>query len=228
MEFLSFGPWLWWCRCAFLGELAGCRRALVLGDGDGRFTARLLRTNSAVAIDAVDSSPAMVRALTRRAGPQAASRLRTYCADARCWQPAAPSNIVPNPPPYDLIVTHFLLDCLTTEEIQALAARLRGSASSSPLWLVSEFAVPPGGFARLLARPLVAGLYWSFGKLTGLAVRTLPNHAAALCASGFTLQKSRVWLGGLLCSELWSAGQPDPVQNPASSRSKPAGLVTKC
>ena len=45
MELVTFGPWLQRCRCAFLGELAGCRRAAVLGDGDGRFSAQLLRVN---------------------------------------------------------------------------------------------------------------------------------------------------------------------------------------
>jgi hypothetical protein len=41
MELVSFGPWLCWCRCAFVGEVSACRYALILGDGDGRFTARL-------------------------------------------------------------------------------------------------------------------------------------------------------------------------------------------
>ena len=86
MELASFGPWLWWCRCTFLDSLPGCRRALVIGDGDGRFTARLLRANPAVQIDAVDASTAMLASLLRRAGSDT-YRVRTYCADARQWQP---------------------------------------------------------------------------------------------------------------------------------------------
>src|SRR6185437_1080687 len=45
MEWLSFGPYLSRCRRAFLPQLRDARRALVLGDGDGRFTAALLRRN---------------------------------------------------------------------------------------------------------------------------------------------------------------------------------------
>jgi hypothetical protein len=86
MELVSFGPWLRWCRCAFLGDLLTCRRAVVLGDGDRRFTAWLLKANPAVQIDAIDASSAMLQSLVRRAGPHA-GRIRTQVADARGWRP---------------------------------------------------------------------------------------------------------------------------------------------
>lgn len=196
MELASFGPWLWRCRCAFLDSLVDCRRALVLGDGDGRFTARLLRINPEIHIDAVDASFAMLEALVQRAGRDAA-RVRPYWVDARHWQPAKP--------PYDLVVAHFFLDCLTGAEVQSLAAPLRHAVSPSALWVVSEFAIPAGRFGRLIAAPVVSFLYRAFGILTGLKLRALPDHRTALLQSGFTLEKQRTWLGGLLVSELWSA-----------------------
>lgn len=196
MEFATFGPYLWRARTVFLSSLAGHRNALVLGDGDGRFTALLLRANPEIRIDAVDASPAMLQALLRRAGPNV-SRLRTWCADVRSFRP-------PNPP-YDLIVTHFFLDCLTTEEIRSLAENIRKAATPQPIWLISEFAIPSGGFGAILAKPVVSFLYSAFGLLTGLAVRNLPDHHSALRSSGFILQKRHAWLGGLLAGELWSA-----------------------
>jgi len=196
MEYSTFGPWLNRTRCTFLADLRDCRSALVLGDGDGRFTERLLRTNPTIQIDAVDGSAAMLNSLLRRAGSNA-TRVQTHLADARQWQPPAHS--------YDLIVTHFFLDCLTTEEVQSLAKQLHAAVSPSALWLVSEFAIPPNLFGRLVARPLVGALYLVFGWLTGLAVRTLPDHRSALAASGFTLVQHRALLAGLLIGELWSA-----------------------
>ena len=168
MELFTFGPFLARTRFAFLKQLANAADALILGDGDGRFTARLLRTNPAIQIEAVDSSPAMLRLLLRRAATNAA-RVRTHHADARHFQP-------PNPP-YDLIVTHFFLDCLTTTEIRSLAATLRTSASPHSQWLVSEFAIPPGLYGRLIARPLIWTLYRAFGLLTGLASVHSPTTA---------------------------------------------------
>jgi hypothetical protein len=224
MEWASFGPMLTKCRCAYVPELTACCHALVLGDGDGRFTARLLTANPTLIVDAVDASLAMLHSLVRRSGPHSA-RVRTHLADARRWSPAA----LHENPPIDLIASHFFLDCLTTDEVQSLAERMRGAVSPSALWLVSEFAVPPTWFGRLVARPVVSGLYLVFAWLTGLAVRSLPDHATALRQSGFTLQKRRAWLGGLLISELWHAAQtlqaaekivPEPTSEKQSSGAK--------
>jgi hypothetical protein len=204
MEFLSFGPWLSLTRRTFLNRLTHSRRALVLGDGDGRFTARLLRANPTVHIDAVDASAAMLQTLLRRAGPHA-NRVRIHLADARIWAPPVPAPVQP----YDLIAAHFFLDCLTPPEVQSLAARVRSAAAPAALWIVSDFAVPPGWFGRFIARPFVSGLYLAFGWLTGLAVRSLPDHPAALRHTGFTLEERRSRLGGMLIAELWSSGAPD-------------------
>lgn len=235
MEFFTFGTCLARTRFAYLGQLRSCRHALVLGDGDGRFTARLLRANPTLQIDAVDASPAMLQALLRRADPHAA-RIRIHLADARNWQPTAPSPRNGNfdsetrsvatgldsetwDAKPDLIVTHFFLDCLTTAEVQSLASRLRAAASPSALWIVSEFFIPPGWFGRLVAQPLVAALYRAFALLTGLAVRSLPDHPSALRQAGFTLQTSHPKLAGLLISELWSASPATPPQTPTSAPS---------
>ena len=196
MEWLSFGPFLWRCRCHFLPQLHSHRRALVLGDGDGRFTARLLAENSEITLDAVDVSSAMVRELIRRARPNS-ERLHTQTADAREFEPSRRD--------YDLVITHFFLDCLTTAEVRSLACRLRRSAEADATWVISEFEVPAGWFGRFLAAPLIAFLYQAFGWLTGLKVRQLPDHGSALSSSGWALAEKRTWLGGLLVSARWRA-----------------------
>jgi SAM-dependent methyltransferase len=195
MELFTFGPYLARCRTAFLPDGASCRRALILGDGDGRFTAQLLRINPEIEIDAVDASPKMLEALARRVGPDRA-RVRTFCADVHDFQP-------PNPP-YDLVVTHFFLDCLRTEEVGFLAATLRSAVAENALWIVSDFSVPPGWFGRLVAGPLVWFLYRAFGVLTGLSVRILPDHESALGQAEFTLKRRIPLLHRLLISELWT------------------------
>ena len=197
MEFFSFGPWLALTRRTFLDELSGARHAIVLGDGDGRFTARLLGVNPIIRVDAVDASAAMLRALTRRAHPHT-GRLRTHLADIRTWAPQPTAEI-----PCDLIATHFFLDCLTSEEVLSLAGKLRQVCTPSARWVVSDFAIPPGLFGRLIAGPLIACLYFAFARLTGLAVRRLPDHTAALRQAGFTRIERRTRLGGLLIAEMW-------------------------
>lgn len=200
MEWLTFGPFLQRCRCAWLSSLTGHRRALILGDGDGRFTSRLLQTNPAIHIDAVDASPAMLNQLAKRSP---ASRIHTHVADARTFAPARHD--------YDLIATHFFLDCLTELEVTVLASRLRRHASPGATWIVSDFAIPPNLYGRAFAAPLIRALYLAFRLLTRLQVRTLPDHHTALSQSGWSLRSEQELLGGLLISQAW-------ILDPQSSR----------
>lgn len=196
MEWLSFGPWLWRCRTTFLNRLKHGERALLIGDGDGRFATSVLRMNRTVLIDAVDASQAMLDELTRRAGPDA-PRVKAHQADARLWQPTGGTA-------YDLVATQFFLDCLTTKEVRQLVETLRPSLAPGAIWIVSEFAVPNGHYRRIAANAIISGLYAAFGLLTALTVRKLPDHQSALLDSGFELREQRDFLGGLLVSQLWA------------------------
>ena len=131
-----------------------------------------------------------------RSAGRDAQRVRTYMADARRWTEREP---------YDMVATHFFLDCLTTDEVRELAARVRPALAQDAVWVVSEFAVPQGAYGRLVARPLIAFLYIAFGVMTGLRVRRLPDHGGAMEQAGFTLRERRIWLGGLLMAEIWTS-----------------------
>lgn len=206
-EYLSFGPMLERCRFFFLPRLAQSRRALILGDGDGRFAARLLAASPELRADAVDGSPAMLRRLRTRATRLGAEhRLANACSDIRSFTPSAVD--------YDLVATHFFLDCLTATETESLVARLRPHLAPRARWVVSEFQVPPGAPLRApLCRFVIAALYAAFRLLTGLTVRELPPWRDALARSGFVCASTRSWLGGLLVSELWQATDSAPARS---------------
>jgi SAM-dependent methyltransferase len=225
MEYLTFGRALERCRTHFLPQLTDRRSALVLGDGDGRFLARLLAANPSLQADAVDTSPAMLRLLTHRA--QAASstaviRLRTHHSSALSFPPDPAAS-----PKYDLVVTHFFLDCLTQPEVDALARRLARSIHPNAFWLISDFRIPAGPI-HWPARALVRLLYLGFRTLTGLRTTALPNHAAALSTAGFALAGQHHSLAGILTTEIWEYTPsmqlppqrpkppypPDPVPDP--------------
>jgi Methyltransferase domain len=191
LEYLSFGPALLACRTHFLSHSQHCRKALVFGDGDGRFLARLRARNPALHADAIDNSPAMLRLLAHRvAAHPSTAPLILHCIDARTFTPSGSG--------YDLIVTHFFLDCFSEPEVAALATRLTPHLAPGALWLLSEFAAP-----SLLSSLLVRSLYFAFRLLTHLRTTQLPQHSAILVASGFTLRRRHLRLGGLLVSELW-------------------------
>ncbi len=198
LEYLTFGPCLERCRFHFLDQLENHRRALILGDGDGRFTARLLATNPQITVDAVDSSANMLRLLDERAarlGEDAHRRLRTIHSGALALAPEGPS--------YDLIVTHFFLDCLTENDLSTLLTKLRPYLAPDAVWLVSEFAIPEHQPAATLARVVVGTLYQAFSILTGLKTQRLPDYASAFHQNGFSITVQKTLLGGLLVAETW-------------------------
>jgi SAM-dependent methyltransferase len=198
MEYFSFGPLLERCRFHFLTRCSRARHALVLGDGDGRFTARLLSSNPAVQVDAVDASPAMLALMRERARnccDNAGSRLQTIQADIRQFTPPGTD--------YDLVVSHFFLDCLTDDEVSSLVAQLCPHMTQDATWLVSEFAVPEAGWRRLPARMAIRGLYYAFYILTSLGVHKIPNYANAFNDNGFHLADKAGYLGGMLTTEVW-------------------------
>ena len=197
LEYLTFGPALQKRRREYMSAVANARHVLILGDGDGRFTAEFLTRNPAALVDSIDLSPGMMHVAERRIQRSKSGwgRARLFVADARTAR--LPGN-------YDLVVTHYFLDCFTTEEVKSLVERVAAVASPGASWLVSEFQVPGRGLRRLPAMLLVKALYLSFGILTGLSTNRLPNYAMALETGGFRRMRQTLAIGGLLVSELWS------------------------
>ena len=192
-EYLALGPLLQRTRTHFLPQLPPCHQALLLGDGDGRFLARLLAQQPDLQATAVDTSATMLHLLRRRCRPHA-DRLRTHQASALAITPA---------PETDLIVTHFFLDCLTQPEIQTLAHQLAAHTAPGTLWLVSDFAIPEVPILKPLATLYIRLLYLAFRVLTNLRVTHLPDPATALSAAGFARIARRELLHGLLYTEIW-------------------------
>jgi ubiquinone/menaquinone biosynthesis C-methylase UbiE len=198
LEYMSFGPCLERCRDAQLAHLTGARRALLLGDGDGRFLARLLAANPTLTADVVDSSQSMLTILEQRirsSGPQARRRICLHRADALEWNLSGS---------YDLIVSHFFLDCFFPCQLEQLFDRVLPHALPGARWVISEFAIPRNPLAAYLARGIIGLLYRAFGLLAGLPVRALPEYASPMLSRGLVLSHNRRYLCCLLCSQVWT------------------------
>jgi len=191
LEYAAFGRALERRRTAFLGEVSAARRALALGDGDGRALAALVAAAPEARIDYVDASAKMLELAQARAGTDRVDYRR---ADAR--GPAFGETLSESE--YDLIVTHFFLDCFDERELPRLVARTARAATPSARWIVSEFR-PATGFAKFL----IAVMYAFFGKATGLQTRRLVDHHPHLLREGFRLRRTQQAWAGMLTSELW-------------------------
>jgi SAM-dependent methyltransferase len=196
LEYLTFGKSLETCRTHFLPQLLDRRHALVLGDGDGRFLAQLLKQSPNLYANAVDTSAAMLQLLRQRceaATPNAAVRLRTHLANAITF---------PLKEQYDLVVTHFFLDCLTQPELNKLITRIAPTLAPGALWLISDFRIPTGPM-RIPAKLLIRSLYFAVRILTGLRTTRLPDHTTPLTQAGLNRISHQHRLGGLLTTEIW-------------------------
>lgn len=191
-EYAAFGRELERRRTRFLAEAAHAQKALVLGDGDGRFVAQLIVTAPDAQVDLVDSSQAM---LDLARGRSNSPRVTYRHIDARM--------LVLLPAQFDLVATHFFLDCFDRQDLEALVTKIADAAAPGAIWLVSEFRQPSHGLRAVWAWLWLRLLYFLFALTTGLKVRDLTNHRPLLEASGFELEKGEeVWFG-LLASELW-------------------------
>lgn len=199
LERLSFGGALQSCRVMFLGEAADSRRALLCGDGDGRFLVELLRANREVCADFVDLSAGMIDVARRRlnaVGSQALGRANFHAGDVRCFKPGDAAA-------YDLITAHFFLDCFDELEVVGVARKLASLARPGARLLLSDFRIPRRGIARHIDAAIVRGLYEAFRWTTGLRVTRLPDYEGALVRAGFRKERETLKVGGLLTASLW-------------------------
>jgi ubiquinone/menaquinone biosynthesis C-methylase UbiE len=208
LEFLAFGRDLERARYCFLDELATCRDILVLGEGDGRCLARLVRAAPAARIHCVDASAAMLACAARRL-TDPATRGRVELQQVDIFQAEFP------PDSYDAVTTMFFLDCFTTDQVNTIVARVSAALRPDAQWLFADFALPPRGFARLRARIWLTVLYAFFRWQTRLPARVLPPAEAALVRAGFQLQRGRSFQSGLVRTALFARSRSNAGHNTA-------------
>jgi ubiquinone/menaquinone biosynthesis C-methylase UbiE len=196
LEYGAFGRDLERARFGLLGRLAGCRDILVLGEGDGRCLARLVRHAPEARIDCFDISPAMIARAGRRLPPGTGDRVTFRCADLLTAE-------LPDKR-YDAVVTLFFLDCFTSPQTAGLVRRIAARLRPGALWLWADFTLPPRGLARWRARVWVAVLYFFFRWQTALPARALPPAEALILAAGFRREDERSFQFGLVRAALFS------------------------
>jgi len=200
MEFISAGELLQRCRTRFLAETRSRRQALLLGEGPGRFLVELLRANPGVAVTCLERSPRMIEQAMgrlRRAGFDS-SRVQFHECDALDWQPRGAG--------FDLVATHFFLDCFRRDQLEALVSNIARSTLPDACWLYSDFCVPPRGWRRWRAGAIIASMYLFFRLAAGLSATCLAPVDDLIEAAGFSSAGRHLSNFGLLRAELWMRG----------------------
>lgn len=193
LEWIVYGGDLQRARLAHL-DVAGEPAVLLLGDGDGRFLEALLREAPGAEVDVVEASAGMIE-LARRRVPNGAEIV---------FHQIEIAEFVPCKP-YDLVVSHFFLDCFDRVQIERIVNALTVCIREGGSWLISDFQIPAGGvLKRSRARFLLWVMYRFFRAATGIAARELVDPDPILRAAGLGLA-SRVESNlGFLRADRWS------------------------
>jgi SAM-dependent methyltransferase len=88
LESIAFGNALQSARTCWIQQIPRPRRALIVGEGNGRFLCELLRAHPKIDIDCVEASGRMValaRARVRRLCAESLSTVRFFCLDVLDW-----------------------------------------------------------------------------------------------------------------------------------------------
>ena len=208
LELLTAGELLQQCRTRFVDRTRHARRVLLLGEGIGRFLAVFRRVNPRASVTCVDSSAVMIQLAQRRLkhGGHETAHVEWIHADALGWKPPRE--------PFDLVATHFFLDCFRQEQIDRLTTCIASRISPGGLWLVSDFRLPDSGLARLRARCIVTFLYQAFRFFAALRASRLPDSDMALNRCGLRLVQREVFNFGLLHSDVWVKDEAAPFHSP--------------
>jgi len=195
LETIAFGNALQRARTACLDEISSPRRALIVGEGNGRFLRELLRAHPDTQVDCIDASERMLQLAQRSVG-DSTNRVTFLRHDITSWSPTPAGR-------YDLIVTHFFLDCFSDGELAQVISKLSQAGTADAAWLVADFRIPAQAFARARARMWLAMMYCFFRRVAGIDARNLVDPSPFLRAEGFSLMQQHLSRHGMLKSELW-------------------------
>ena len=163
-----------------------------MGEGHGRFLLECRARFPEAEITVIDGSARML-AISRRKlrGTERVTFVHSLIED---WEGAGE---------FDLIVTNFLLDCLTPATMESVIRKLASFAAPGADWLIADFEIPADGIARWRAKAIVWMLYLFFRAVTRIPADSLHRADGFLAAEGLTRVARETGEWGLLKSERW-------------------------
>jgi hypothetical protein len=208
MERVLAGGKLHRCRCAFLDHIPTPEKILILGEGPGRFVVECVGKFPQASITVVEESAGMIAQARANLERCSLSSDNTTFLQADILQWEAPHS------EFDLIVTHFFLDCFRPEQLEVIVPAISKTATANAQWLLADFQEANSGWKRWRSRGILSIMYTFFRVVTRLPATSLTPPDLYLMREGFVLYERREAEWGLLKSDWWKRTgkiKPAPV-----------------
>jgi ubiquinone/menaquinone biosynthesis C-methylase UbiE len=193
MEHLLAGEKLQSCRTAHLDSIEIPRRALLVGEGNGRFLRAFVERFPKTEITCIDASARMLD--VAKAALKSAAHVTYLHSDI--LEPPLQNNH------FDLIVTNFFLDCFPPDQLAPVINKLAAAATPQATWLLADFCEAPGALKKARSKLILSSMYLFFRVATKLPARHLTNPDDLLRQHGFELIDRRRFEWDLLHADLW-------------------------
>lgn len=176
----------------FIDQLKKPDRALIIGGGTGRFLVDLLKSEKVKNITYVDISQGMIaRAKKKVSALGKENQVEFICGGV---------DAVPDRQ-YDLICTHYFLDCFEEEKLCLILSKLRGLLSKEGEWYFTDFYLDES--SSFIKTKFVGFLYFFFRILCGLKVKILPDFKKVFTDLELNCESEKYFFRGLLRTAIY-------------------------
>lgn len=176
-------------------------KILLVGDGDGRFLVQLAQRFPNSEIVFMDISPKMVAlaqarlAQLQQSTSEPVASVRFFVGNALLWR--GPTR------EYDLLITHFFMDCFSKNTLELLIPTLTRSLKPSAHWWITDFHVPARGWKKWRSLFWTWALYQIFRPITQIEASRIVPLQPLLTRNGLRSVSETLLQKDLLTSMIW-------------------------
>ncbi|MBU62618.1 MAG: hypothetical protein CMI26_08960 [Opitutae bacterium] len=183
-------------RFACLDSISEAKKILLLGEGDGRFLEKLTSINKNCQITVLDASPIML-GLAKEKVPVTFQGKIHFCEEDVTIFPFACEA-------FDVVVSHFFLDCFTEETLTALLKNISSTLHPGGKWLIADFVEPSLDTIRSINQFIsLRILYVFFRLICGIEAHKVVSPNKMLKAHGLHESHCISFSKGLLKSLIY-------------------------
>lgn len=188
LERLVFGVHLDDARRAFIDDVLKADRALLVGEGNGRFLKSVLTRKLVGCLKVVEKSKAMIRLTKSRIGGTGKVPLELIEADfLRCRLGRE----------FDCVVTHFFLDLFNPPTQLAIIKKIGEITTEKGTWINVDFTPP-----RTMAGRALMWLQYTFFRIVSrVEARRCFDESAMATQNGWIVVANRRFLDGFVVAK---------------------------